>query len=201
VDGIGVDGRALVLDLLTRPVHHLEELEVVVEGVPVLHAAAEVDVGVVDLVAVRVDVVDLVGGDGDAADTALAVAVDLDLGRVLLALLVIVEVVVGRDVPAAGSAVAGGAAGTVAVDDQPGRVCEGDRVVAGVGVAAELCRVGGLQQRVGADEPAEGRIVLAGADVGVAGTGVLRRAEVAAGEVGPQGGVGTGPASVTTSLE
>src|SRR5690242_11302952 len=66
-------------------------------------------------------------------------------------------------------------------DPQAAGVTVGEGVVGGVGVAAQLLRAGGVQYGVGADELAQGGVVFAGSDVGVAGGCVLGFAEVGVG--------------------
>jgi hypothetical protein len=62
-----------------------------------------------------------------------------------------------------------GAAG----QQEAGGVGLGDGVVGGVGVAAEGLRVGGVEDGVGGQEPAGGRVVLAGFDGQIAAVGVV----------------------------
>jgi hypothetical protein len=69
----------------------------------------------------------------------------------------------------------------------PVGVGAGDGVVGGVVVAGEGLRAGGVEDRVDGQEPAGGRVVLAGADDVQAGGGVGGFAEERVG-VGPGGG-------------
>jgi hypothetical protein len=73
------------------------------------------------------------------------------------------------------------------------RVCDG--VVVGVGVAAHVAGVCGVEDGVGCQEPAGGGVVLAGADDGEAGVGVVGFAEEAV-VVGPGGGRGAAGGAV-----